>query len=459
MSALIARLQRALRSRYLWSVGAQGSVSGFHFVLNLLLLRLVTPYEYGSFAFAFVLAMFASAINNALIATPLTVWTPIIKEEGERRRSEALFGTLNLALFLVLLGGGLTAAAQLDTPQLRDTALGTSLFVAVYAARQYSRTTGYARLRPLIPAAGDLIYVVCGTLLIGGWLLLMSGTPPIGAVLVMLAIANLAAMLAERLTLRGSLPRSIRFSIEPYRAIWRETRWALAGSLTTLFLAQAHSVVVTARLGPDAFAPLAAGFVLFGPVRIALLTWQNMVKPELAIALDEGRTQAVRAQLLKITLVTAGAVAVLGTLLALVWPLLHAALYAARYADAPMAHIVALWAVITLFAACYNAPSAALQALREFRRLALASVAGAVLSGAAVLLLLSTHGAVHTLYGVLMAELFMAVWLTRLLLRCLDARAVNTPPDRPPQGPTGTPPTPSDGVVTGPAGLQRGSAA
>jgi len=420
MRALVARVGAALRSRYLWSVGAQGSVSGFHFALNLVLLRLVSPYEYGSFAFAFVLAMFASAINNALIATPLTVWTPVIKDERERRRSEALFGTLNLALFFTLLGIGITAALLFDAPELRASALGTSAFVAVYAARQYSRTTGYARLRPLIPAAGDLTYVIVGTLLVGGWLLL-AGTPPIGAVLTLLAVANLCAMLVERLALHGTLPRPMRVSLEPYRAIWRETRWALVGSLTTLFLAQAHSVVVTARIGPDVFAPLAAGFVLFGPVRIALLTWQNMVKPELAIALAEGRAQAVRAQLLRITLVTAAAVGVLGVLLALAWPWVHAALYEARYADAPMARIVTLWAIITLFAACYNAPSAALQALREFRRLALASVAAALLSGIAVLVLLERFGAVQTLYGVLVAELFMALWLTRLLLRRLDA--------------------------------------
>jgi len=426
VDSLLARVTALLRSRYLWSVGAQGGVSGFHFALNLALLRLVTPYEYGSFAFAFVLALFASAINNALIATPLTVWTPVIEDEAERRDSEALFGTLNLALFMTLLGAG-SCAALLGDDGLRTTALGTALFVAVYAARQYSRTTGYARLRPLIPAAGDLTYVAVGTLLIGAWWS-WHGTLPIGGVLAMLATANLAAMLVERLTLRGRLAWPARVSLTPYRAIWRETRWALAGSLTTLFLAQAHSVVVTARLGPDAFAPLAAGFVLFGPVRIALLTWQNMVKPELAMALAAGRTAAVRAQLLRITLITAVSVGVLGAVLATAWPWVHAALYQARYADQPMGLIVALWAIITLFAACYNAPSAALQALREFRRLALASVAGAVLSGVAVVALLATFGAVQTLYGVMAAELFMAVWLMRLLLQRLDALPADPAP-------------------------------
>lgn len=415
----MTRLLALLRSRYLWSVGAQGAVSGFHFALNLLLLRLVTPYDYGLFAFAFVLAMFASAINNALIATPLTVWTPVIEQPRARADSEAMFGTLNAALFMVLLGAGVVAAIGGALPD-RPTALGMALFVAVYAARQYSRTTGYARLRPLIPAAGDVAYVLSGAALLGGWIG-WRGTPPIAAVLGLLATANLFAMLVERLGLHGRLPDLRRVPLAPYRAIWRETRWALVGSVTTLLLAQAHSLLVTARLGPDAFAPLAAGFVLFGPVRIALLTWQNMVKPELAVALADGRAAAVRRQLLRITAVTTVAIAALGALLAGVWPWVHAALYEARYSDAPMGHIVTLWALITLFAASYNAPSAALQALREFRRLAIASVLGAVLSVVLVSVLLHRAGSVQTLYGVLVAEAFLAVWLMVLLLRRLAA--------------------------------------
>lgn len=426
MRGWIPRANNALRSRYLWAVGAQGLVSGFHFALNLVLLRTVVREDFGIYAFTFVLAMFASAINNAVIATPLTVWTPVIKNPEDRRSSEAMFSTLNAILFFLLVVAGFLYAVLLpDSSTSNLTLVGATLFVAVYAARQYSRTTGYARLRPLVPAAGDISYVIAGSLLVAV-ALMQDELPDIGVVLLALAAANAIAMLVESIVLNGfaQWPRVVAGikSLHLYRPIWRDSRWALIGSITTLVVGQAHSLVVTSRVGPEAFAPLAAGFVLFGPVRIALLTWQNMVKPEIAVALSEGRASTVRAQLKKTTLSTAIAVLVLGVILYIAWPWIHEFLYANRYADAPMGLIVTLWAATTFFAASYNAPSAALQALRDFRLLAMASIFGAMLSAFLVFVLLWLFGAPQTLYGVLVAEIFMAIWLMRQLNMRLEQR-------------------------------------
>ena len=195
----------------------------------------------------------------------------------------------------------------------------------------------------------------------------------------------------------------------------------MIGALTTLFLAQAHSVIITWVDGPTAYAPLAAGFVLFGPVRVALMTWQNMVKPELALALENQQQQAVRAQIGRTSVLMGAAVIVLGIIMAIAWPLMYELLYAKQYADEPMAFIVMIWAVITFFAATYNAPSAALQAMRDFRVLAMGSIYGAGISGLLVCLLLYFQKPEHTLFGILAAELFMSIYLTRLLLGRLKA--------------------------------------
>ena len=87
-----------------------------------------------------------------------------------------------------------------------------------------------------------------------------------------------------------------------------------------------------------------------------------------------------------------------------------------------MGLIVVLWATTTFFAASYNAPSAALQALKDFRLLAMASIYGAILSAVLVIVLLWQFGAIQTLYGVLAAEIFMAVWLMRQLNTRLNQR-------------------------------------
>lgn len=416
-TGLLARLLGLLGSRYLLSVGAQALVSAFHFAINLLLLQLLTPFDYGTFAFAFVLAMFAQAINNALISTPLTVYTPVLADETERHAQESMFATYNLLLFVLLVAGGAFAAQFSEFAG--SVGIGVAVFVAVYSARHFSRSFGYARLRPLVTACGDITYVVSGVAIIA--LLLWSGRElSVTDCLLTLSAANVLAILVEQLSLHGTgIGVLFRTRITGYATVWLQSRWALVGALTTLFMSQAHSLVITWSHGPDAFAPLAAGFVLFGPVRVALLTWQNMVKPELAMNLAKHRTGQVRRQIRSTSLLMAGAVVLLAGALWLAWPWIHAYLYSERYADRPMGFIVAMWSAITLFAAAYNAPSAALQALRDFRSLAWSSMYGALISGVLVALILWQMGPSQTLFGILAAEAFMCVYLALLVHRQL----------------------------------------
>jgi len=391
-TSIFRKVHRLVSSRYALSVGAQALVSGFHFGLNLILLRMITPYDYGIFAYAFVLALFASAINNALISTPLTVYTPVVKNDEERGQQEAMFSTLNLLLFILLVGIGVAYAFVSDVA--KPITLAVTLFVAVYAARQYSRSFGYARFKPLVTATGDIAYVVAGIVLIATILILNKDQTTVSLVLLALAGANLIAMFIERWRIHGL-----------------HRRW--------LTFANIHGLIITWANGPNAFAPLAAGMVLFGPVRVALMTWQNMVKPELALALSDNRGEAVKKQIQKTAVLMGAAVIALGVCLWLAWPHVHSLLYAKQYSEQPMGYIVCIWALITLFAAIYNAPSAALQAMRDFRVLAMASVYGAVISGVLVSLTLYFFKPETTLLGILAAECFMAVYLTRVMLNHL----------------------------------------
>lgn len=417
-TSVMEKFQKLFSSRYALAVGAQAIMSGFHFGLNIFLVRLITPDNYGIYAYAFVLSLFASAVNNALISTPLTVYTPVVKNTEERHKQEAMFSTLNLMLFVSLVCMGVVYGFMSEVA--RPITLSVTLFVATYSARQFSRSFGYARLKPLITASGDIAYVVAGVSFIAFVMLTGGNTLNVSQALLSLAAANMVAMFIERWRLHGLNRRWLTFAnIKNYGQVWTQSRWALVGALTTLFLGQAHGLIVTWAHGPKAFAPLAAGMVLFGPVRIALMTWQNMVKPELAVALSENRGEAVKKQIKKSAALMAAAVVALGICLWLAWPQIHSVLYSKQYSDQPMGYIVCVWAVITLFAAIYNAPSAALQAMRDFRVLAMASVYGAVVSGVLVTVLLYLFNPESTLLAILAAECFMAVYLTRVMLNHL----------------------------------------
>ena len=61
--------------------------------------------------------------------------------------------------------------------------------------------------------------------------------------------------------------------------------------------------------------------------------------------------------------------------------------------------------------------------MRQFKVLAMASVYGAVLSGILVSMLLYWFNPEHTLFGILIAEAFMALYLTYILFSQLSIRA------------------------------------
>ena len=84
-----------------------------------------------------------------------------------------------------------------------------------------------------------------------------------------------------------------------------------------------------------------------------------------------------------------------------------------------MAMIVALWALITLCSASYTPMSAALQALKNFRALAMGSIYASVLAAIAVTALLYFHSPEATLVGILMAELFLAVFMLRVVMKSM----------------------------------------
>ncbi len=408
----------AVIPRYLSALLSQGLVSGFHFVLNLVLVRILASYDFGLFALVFVLAYTATSITNALFATPLQVYSPSAKSHTERLHIQTLLTTL-MSMFMgacvVLVSLGLfgIAGQDLDTYTLA-TAVG---FVVAYVIRQYSRAFGYARFDVIAVLIGDITYVtVAGTILIS--LFLSGKTITAVDVFSALTAGNAVAVMVEI----ARLPKENLTFAHPKRAwtdylpIWAQARWALIGSITTILVQQAHTAVVVALEGPSSFAPLAAGFVLFGPVRVLFQTIQNVVKPEMALAISEDRSQDAKRQMIMVSALSLVGVLMVALVMQLAWPWLDQLLYQKEYKDEPMRLIVSLWAAITLIGALQNGLFTALQSLKLFQPLAMVTVYGAVIGLVLVTVCVIWFAISWSLLGVLAAEIFVAIWGYRLVL-------------------------------------------
>src|SRR5262249_27772927 len=63
----------ALGRKYALSFGGETLQSGFHFILNLLLIRELTAYDYGVFAIVFILGGISITYGNALVSIPANI--------------------------------------------------------------------------------------------------------------------------------------------------------------------------------------------------------------------------------------------------------------------------------------------------------------------------------------------------------------------------------------------------
>ena len=90
--------------RYLSALFSQGLVSGFHFILNLALVTLLSSHDFGLYALVFVLAYTAASVTNALFATPLQVYAPSAANEADSIRIQTMLTTL----MFMMMGACLT---------------------------------------------------------------------------------------------------------------------------------------------------------------------------------------------------------------------------------------------------------------------------------------------------------------------------------------------------------------
>ena len=88
---------------FILSLGGEGMQSGFHFVLNLILIRMLSAYDFGIFAIAFVLGGISLNYVNALVSVPAAVHMPRLKSPGAMNFQDVMFGSIAL-VFASLIG-------------------------------------------------------------------------------------------------------------------------------------------------------------------------------------------------------------------------------------------------------------------------------------------------------------------------------------------------------------------
>ncbi|MGU3665175.1 hypothetical protein ACLBX9_13430 [Methylobacterium sp. A49B] len=378
----------------------------FHFVLNILLVRELDAHDYGLFAIVFAVGAVGITYIRALVAVPATLHLARSLGRPAALGYDVMFGS-GAVLVAGVLGLGVGAAL---VPVIGLGALAGGAFAGLYAFRSYLRIVLLARGRPRIAGLSDLVYAVCGGLIVARGLT-GAGTALLDRAFVAIAVAHAIAIAVAY----GAVRERLRFSLHArararYRAIWRTLAWSLAGVTSLTVQGQGLTLLFGVLAGPAAYAPIAATLVLYAPLRIPTSALMNMVLPEISGLLANGEVQAARRLVVRHMVLLGSACLAYGAVMASALPLIEEILFKGRFAGEPMGWIgLGVWAVVTV-SLLYAIPRAYLEASADFRTITAGAVASAAIGFAIMVPALLMLPPVTALLGLIASELATLAW-------------------------------------------------
>lgn len=403
--------------RFALSLAEQGFGSLLTFGVNLWLIRNGAAIAYGTYVFWLSVAFAGGVVEGTLVLAHLSRLPSARDRMEDRRAPERFMLTVTLAvlsLVTMAVAGGEQWLAHAGSDLATPSAI---LFIPAFLLFQYVRTYAFSRQRPALAAglSGAILLVTFAALGIDFG---FGDKPNASRVLLLTGGAFGGCSLSVLLILlRGMGPMWRWTDLRQQASVVHGFGWLMLGAGSNEVTGRLYSFVTVGRFGTEALAVLSAVQVLIRPAWLLSSAWSSIGFPEMAGRWSKhDRGGVVRAMAL------GGAVTALGSLVwsAIVlagWPWISGVLYHGRYAE--VGPLIYLWGGNVVLGSVCTALNTGMLAIGEFRRLALVDLAGAVVTVAALGVLVPLfsypYAIVATILGQAMQLALMAMLLHRRL--------------------------------------------
>ncbi|MCB8840780.1 hypothetical protein [Aurantimonas sp. VKM B-3413] len=417
MTMLLPDRVVALAKRCAVMLGGEVSQSAFHFAINLMLMHMLDPVDYGVFAIVLVMGGLALTYVRSLVGMPVNLLIP--PRAGTRRTwpFEIAFGSVAV---VVALSMGLIVAGTLHV-WLGGYAVPGGCLIATWALRNYVRSMLFAKGHPGFASISDLTFTLTGVVFVLGILTVSPANDLLARIFWAMAAANICGLLAGLLLQRQRLRLSYRRRrMRHFSAMARPILWASFSTTMGNLQAQGQVLLIAAIAGPEAYAPIAAMLVFFAPLRLISSALANMMQRELAYLNSQGAEKAISRSVALWSL-GAGGVGLLYGALAFGFvmyqtpPLLQ---------GQPILLIGALCSGISVMPLLYVMPRILLEVRRAFQSLASISAWSAAVGLCLVFALVLAKGPVFALVGSLVSEIVVLVSTWAMVRRLRRDRVV-----------------------------------
>lgn len=283
MSSLIwgaltrARLLLIAAKSAKWALGDQLVVSGFNFLSNILLARILGIEEFGRYVLAWTIVLFVQNLQFSTISSMMLSVGP--KQNAAETR--AFFGAVfvHQAIFAVAsaglaLSGGYVAAAAFPSLRLNTIALPLAVAVICWQTQDFFRRYFFSVNRPEISFFIDTIRYVGQTIAI----LAMSTWLPANSVtaLWLISAAATAGALAA-IPYVPPLEYSLRAVIGAGLQGWHFSKWLIASALVVFLFTNLFTFAAGIVLGAAAVGAMKAAFTLVSIANVVIEACVNVI--------------------------------------------------------------------------------------------------------------------------------------------------------------------------------------
>lgn len=392
----------------------QGFVSLTTILLSVGLIVGGDAAAFGEFAFILTLIMIFASLQHGMVGVHLLI--ELGAKNGTRKAGALqVLGSFDL-YYRVVVALTVTAASTAVTLDA-GTLVAAGAFAFFYLWREVARNILFATARETRAMLLDGLALV----------LIVASYPPLLSVhnssLTPVATASFGYGISLAVFGRGLFGRllSPKEAVIRFNFGYRQSRWTLLTSVSNEIKMRAYVVVVEVFRGIAQLGLLEAGRVLWGPLIFLVSAWRRVAQPHLARAISRG--QIAEARLIGLA-GFAGVIAACGLYALLVWAcwgLLGVHVFKGDFA-ASTPYVIA-WGVFFVFLVGNWTLAIYLDAVRQFRLVALGALATAIYSIAVLALVATEAELILVVYGMTAGQLFLMLYLFLLFFTCDPAAA------------------------------------
>ncbi len=427
----IGRLRELMRKPFMRAliagVGTQGILSATSFLIKVLIAQRFAKSDLALFETANSTVLIFLSFQNALINTPLIVLLP---EKRGKARDNMLSGLAfgqALGMIPVLLIGCLVVLGYL---LLGGGSLSPWWLVAVALAilsafaREYNRVLYFCELRVGRVVLMDVVFAA--PTILGVFLMARAGAFTSARLVALHAATYLVSAVLGHVVARRRYRFDRKTLAEALRETWQYSRWGLLGVVTHSVQTYAYVYLVTLLADLDKTADISAARMLLAPFGLLIGSTQRVFITKGS----EIRFQESPHQLLRHVLGYAGFLIGIWACYVLLLYLFHNELIRYVFTDkyANIGPYVLWWAVFFLLYAVDCIVTFTLQALKEFKRLALLGVVSSVSVLVLCIVLLRMMGPIGSLFAGIAGEIvIISTLLPRLVKRLRNPGTAGSP--------------------------------